>query len=172
MFVRLKRIKGKDYAYLVENSWTRKGARQKVAKYLGRVIKPESVKSESLADFLKIDDTKEYVKNTDTKEIISDLVKLELASHNLDIEIKFEDNEILDGKGKKIVLQINDGYLCSETLRQLIDYDSKKDARGVRLAELIVAAGLKIEPDVFISLFAKTRSQEDLEKVENLDFYY
>ena len=36
MFVRTKKIKDKDYAYLVENEWTPWGSRQKVTKYLGR----------------------------------------------------------------------------------------------------------------------------------------
>ena len=36
MFVRVKNIKGRPYAYLVENEWTPWGSRQKVAKYLGK----------------------------------------------------------------------------------------------------------------------------------------
>ena len=38
MFIRLKKLKGKDYAYLVKNTWTKNGPRQKSKKYLGRCI--------------------------------------------------------------------------------------------------------------------------------------
>ena len=52
-FVRVKRINGGTYAYLVENSWTRKGTRQKVSRYLGKVHAVEKSGSESLSVFSK-----------------------------------------------------------------------------------------------------------------------
>ena len=41
MFLRSKKIKGKDYAYLVKSVYKNKRVRQKVVKYLGKIEDPE-----------------------------------------------------------------------------------------------------------------------------------
>jgi hypothetical protein len=51
-FVREKRIKGKIYAYLVDSSWTPKGPRQKVVKYLGPVVSVDLDDGRSFADII------------------------------------------------------------------------------------------------------------------------
>ena len=43
MFVRVKNIKGRKYAYLVENEWTPWGSRQRVTKYLGKLVSLERI---------------------------------------------------------------------------------------------------------------------------------
>src|SRR3989344_5502046 len=48
MFVRVKNIKGRKYAYLVENEWTPWGSRQRVTKYLGKLISVERAKEDVL----------------------------------------------------------------------------------------------------------------------------
>ena len=42
MFVRKKKVKKNIYGYLVESKYTKKGSRQKVKKYLGRVFETEN----------------------------------------------------------------------------------------------------------------------------------
>lgn len=36
MFIRVKRVNGKDYYYLVENDWKGGTCKQKVVRYLGK----------------------------------------------------------------------------------------------------------------------------------------
>ena len=60
MFIRIKKIKGKEYAYLVKNTWKKrkKSSRQTSSSYLGKVIKLKKTNNKSLLgefwDFLKI----------------------------------------------------------------------------------------------------------------------
>ena len=68
-FVRVKKISGSEYAYLVENTWTERGTRQRVGKYLGRIYKPDKVKSEGLANFLKISDLGKHIRDNNFGKI-------------------------------------------------------------------------------------------------------
>ncbi len=89
-FVRIKRISGKEYAYLVTNSWTGSGPRQKVAKYLGRVIRPQKAKSEPLGAFLGLTnekDLKDWIGKNSFGEIAAALLRLELKNHSIRAQI-------------------------------------------------------------------------------------
>ena len=186
VFVRIKRISGKEYCYLVANSWTGSGPRQKVAKYLGRLIRPEKAKSEPLAQFLGLTGEPamtEWVKKSSFKEIAAALMKWELNNHNIaessDYRISAEKAEFLDGKGKPVAIALNDGFLCSHTAKKLLEYDPSTDYSGYNLADALTAAGVAVEKDVFISLFGKAQSatagkgrQDAAEKEAFKDFYY
>ena len=70
VFIRLKNINGKQYAYLVENKWYKrkfksksKGPRQKVSKYLGRVYNFEKVIDKDFLGFKEIDNMEDYLVN-------------------------------------------------------------------------------------------------------------
>jgi hypothetical protein len=172
MFIRVKRIKGQDYGYLVENSWTEKGTRQRVSSYLGRILRPARVKSETLQGFLNLKNVSEYVRNSSYGEIISALVRLELYNHNSGkIEIDFE-KFLVRNKGKNIVVAMNEGFLCNHSLKRLMEYSPEEDYSGFLLADLITAAGIKIEKDVFVALFEKLQRKEAKEQAEKTDFYY
>jgi hypothetical protein len=165
MFVRIKNIKRQNYAYLVENRWTANGARQKVSRYLGRVVKPEKKTEKSAKEHLRIEDVRQYINDNDFKKIINDLVAVELFNHGVR---NFDYN--------RGVLQINDGFLCTHTINELLNYKGD-DENGVRLAELITGAGIKIEKDLFISLFEKLKIKREKKiaeaaKNEFKDFYY
>ena len=80
MFIRSKKIKGKRYAYIVKNKWTRKGPRQRVKGYLGRIYKPEMVKEIDFIEFVGVS-INEYIDGSDKGKIIRDLVKWELVKH-------------------------------------------------------------------------------------------
>ncbi len=109
-FVRKKKIKGKDYAYLVENMWTKKGSRQKVKAYLGKMFVFEQVKNPVLQDA----DKKE--------EILRNLVEWELLKHgfekkgdkfvNGETEVLFENNKLkLVDLDVEPAFAFNEGYL-------------------------------------------------------------
>ena len=79
VFVRIKRISGKEYGYLVANSWTGSGPRQKVSGYLGRVIRPEKAKSEDLKAFLGLtseQEMREWMAKSSFREIAAALITL------------------------------------------------------------------------------------------------
>ncbi len=134
MFVRTKKIKNKEYAYLVENEWTSKGTRQKVKKYLGKVIKPVRA---SPNDY-KIDEKKKY------ETAIKALIKHELENHNVK-------------ETKNMVVAMNEGFLCPETLQQLLtikaDQEGRPDKEGEKLATALLEAGLNLAGAEFGKLF-------------------
>jgi hypothetical protein len=53
MFFRIKKIKGKEYAYLVENEWKKNSSRQKVKQYIGRVYRLAQKNNLDFISFLK-----------------------------------------------------------------------------------------------------------------------
>lgn len=134
MFVRTKKIKNKEYAYLVENEWTSKGTRQKVKKYLGKIIRPLRITPNSY----RIDEEKQY------KEIVKELITHELENHKIK-------------ETGKIVIAMNEGFLCKETSKQLLDLKADKEGRpdkeGERLATALLEAGLNLQGEEFGKLF-------------------
>ncbi len=142
MFVRTKKIKNHEYAYLVKNEWTKKGARQKVKKYLGRIIRPKRIKPNSY----KIDPDKSFEDN------IKSLITHELSNHNIQKPEK-ESNT----KRQKIVIALNEGFLSEETIQQLLNLktspDKRPDKEGEKLATSLLEAGLSLTGEQFSKLF-------------------
>ncbi|MFA6888253.1 MAG: hypothetical protein WC254_02035 [Candidatus Woesearchaeota archaeon] len=164
MFVRIKKIKGNSYAYLVENSWNDKKARQKVKQYLGRVHEVEKVKDVPFEEFSKL--TQEY------KSIVSALMEWSLFQYGFTkdplIQKKWiydngkivgdpETFKITSGKNN-VTLKINEGYMNEYTLKEILNIDITKQEQhvaGTKLAKVFVNAGISIPHDVFIELFQR-----------------
>lgn len=163
-FVRIKLISGKEYAYLVANSWTRSGPRQKVAKYLGRVVRPEKAKNDKLEAFLGLtgdSGLRAWIGKSSFRDIAAALVAWELENHGISSgshKISAEKAEFLDEKGRQVVFAMNDGFLCSHTAKKLLEYDASADYSGYNLADALTAAGIAADNDIFISLFGKAQS--------------
>ena len=149
-FVRIKKIKGREYAYLVENTWKEKQSKQKVLKYLGSVLK--------LGDTEEVDSSQEAYAT-----LVDDLLKqtmLKLSFNAMgpylkreDITVDLEKREIRRGK-RPVVLRVNEGFLCSDTWQQLHDLKLKKDQRGAeQFAKSILESGLRIAPEMVVRLF-------------------
>ena len=178
-FIRKKRIKTKkgesyDYAYIVENRWLkkRKEAKQEFKAYLGRIYVFKRLKNEEFSKFHSIEDINEYVKNKDKSEIINDLIKLELYNHGFEKKkglwvnnkISFdigkreyyieENNEKVN---RKIVLALNEGFLCKENIEKLMNFkiSNSDEETGYKLAKAFVEAGLKVPKEVFVGIFEK-----------------
>ena len=157
MFVRVKKIQNKQYAYLVANEWTTAGSRQKVKAYLGKVHKPERKTERNIA----LDSMKEF------SHLVLDAIKLELENHGFKhnhnnvltregLIVDLHDNKI-SYKNRKSVIAINEGHLCDHTLSELLHFRAgeKPEETSTRLATKIIEVGLKLQPEAFVQLFEK-----------------
>lgn len=161
MFIRTKKFGKKEYAYLVENKWTIKGSRQKVSKYLGRIVKPDKIKEENF----------NFNSEKEGSEIIQDLVKWQLLNHGFEEiaqNILCFDSIFVDLNEKKVFLKkkeenilgavkINDSFLCDYTLASLFNtkIEGELEDSGKKFAEAFSIAGIPVEKDVFVELFRK-----------------
>ena len=158
-FFRIKKIKGKEYAYLVENEWKRKGSRQKVSKYLGRAYKFDFKNKIEFSEFIRNNEAEKYVQVNNINKIIQDLIEWELYKFHVnkqEFSIDLENKTIQKGK-KNAVLIINEGFMCNFTLRNLLEFKPENDEEtdGYKFARAFVEAGIKVPQDVFVALFAK-----------------
>ncbi len=146
MFVRIKRIKGKPYAYLVENVWKDGSSRQRVKRYLGRVIQVRDQSAPSVPPSVKGDD------------LIWHLIGEELAPLG-DVRIDISKRKVTRD-GQEVVLALNGGFLCSYTVKQVFRAlnVTGEDHPGTALAEAFSRAGLRIPQDRFVSLYLRYRS--------------
>lgn len=158
-FLRIKKIKNKEYAYIVENSWKRKGSRQKVKGYLGRVHKFGLKNDVGFLEYFNIDNLQSYIENNQKNKIIHDLVEWEFFKFGIsknEFDISFEEGKI-SKNGKNAVLMINEGYLCSLILKNLLEFRPESDEQqdGYRFARAFVEAGIKVPQEIFVALFEK-----------------
>ena len=157
MFVRVKKIKGYKYAYLVENSWNKGTSKQKVKGYLGRVYD------------LPLEE-KEFAGSLDGSfsDVVIELLKWQLECYGFGIakeaavkdglKVVFDDLRFMQEKsGKSFVLKGKEGYLCPYTLKKLLDFKSEgyEEKVGRDLAHAFVEAGINIPKEVFIKVFEK-----------------
>ena len=159
MFFRIKKIKGKEYAYIVENEWHKKGSRQKVKGYIGRAYRFNLLNNVDFLEYLKIQDAQNYIEKNSKNKIINDLVEWELFRFGISKqEFSIDLNSIkIQYKKKDVALLINDGFMCNLTLKNLLDFKAEGDEGidGYRLARAFVEAGIKVPQEVFVGLFGK-----------------
>lgn len=165
MYIRKKAIKNKKtgtiyhYAYAVENSWKKKGARQKVKHYLGKVhsfslAAPVDFFAHFQVDVLTQGD---WLKTLTAKQLIQKLVEWELHQHKVEgFDIDLEKGGI-SKEGKPASLEFREGMLNSYTLKQLLYFIAEGDDEldGYRLAKAFVEAGVAVPENVFIAVFSK-----------------
>ena len=159
VFFRIKKIKGKEYAYVVENEWNRKGSRQKVKGYIGRAHRFDLKNNADFLEYSKIKDVYDYIESNNKNKIINDLIEWELFKFGINKEEFLIDlNNLKIQKNKKdVALLINDGFMCNLTFKNLLEFKPEGDEQtdGYRLARTFVEAGIKIPQDIFIGLFGK-----------------
>lgn len=138
MFVRVKKVNGKEYAYLVENIWKEGKTRQRVKKYLGPVVRMHGQK-------------KPLPPRTGTyRDAIMELIRHEVEGTGIAVGKRGS----IRRDGREVVAAINHGYLCTHTARQLLDTRQIEEPRkGEHLAELLTRAGITIRKDTFVSLY-------------------
>ena len=158
-FFRIKKIKNKEYAYIVENEWSRKGSRQKVISYIGRVYRFNLSDHIDFLEYFKIKDASSYIGGNDKNKIINDLIEWEFFKYGLN-----KNEFLIDLNGKKIqknkkdvAIMVNDGFICNITIKNLLEFKSEGDEQtdGYRLARAFVEAGRKVPQEIFVGLFGK-----------------
>jgi|TARA_Y100000310_G_C20641562_1_gene794233 hypothetical protein len=149
MFIRKKKINGKEYAYLIKNRYNKrkKQSRQKTTKYLGKVIKLPNFDNPTQASTIRQSIINEFSQrgfkiNEDkltNKDIIIDIKNLTVTSNN-----------------KSICLELNEGFLCDHTLVNLVNFnDDNLNQKELmhNLADAFVSAGINLHHDSFIDIF-------------------
>ncbi|MEK6826431.1 MAG: hypothetical protein AABX90_02275 [Nanoarchaeota archaeon] len=173
MFIRSKKIKNQEYAYLVKNIWRKrkKSSRQKSSKYLGKLYKFNKIKNNSLEEYINITDINKYLEKTPDNKIIKDLLKLELLNHGFqqksknifllnNFKVNLSKKTVIDTKTKKpICLEINNNFLCNYTLSRIINFIPKKDLTelqiGKQLANAFESAGIIVPKELFVIIAQK-----------------
>ncbi len=158
MFVRVKKINGRPYAYLVENEWTPWGSRQRVSKYLG--------KTQTLTRYSEgLNELPQGI-----RAAIIEAAAQELSNHGFtregnvfkqeSIVVDLNENTIRE-KSKKVVLGMNEGYLCDHTLQQILTFapEERPDESAKKLANLALEAGLKLSNEQFVHIFEQVKTQ-------------
>jgi hypothetical protein len=143
-FIRLKKVAGKQYAYLVENEWTTKGPRQKVGRYLGKYVELPA------ADL------------TSVEPAVAKLVAAELRGRGFSekltkekIKVNLQTCTIKEGRNS-VVLGLNGGFLCDYTLRRLLHFQPAEEVTpGYRLARAFSDAGIRVTRDQFVVIYKK-----------------
>src|SRR3989338_4061497 len=109
MFFRIKKIKGKEYVYIVENSWNRKGSRQKVKGYIGRVYRFELKNDVGFSEYIN-QNVQYHIENNTKNKVISDLVEWELFKFGIDKNEFVIDltNTILQKNSTNVALLLNE----------------------------------------------------------------
>ena len=161
MFIRIKKLKGKEYAYLVENTWTDKGPRQKTKKYLGRCFSLDKIENKSFAEYFNVD-IEDFIYSNNFKKTLSMLFELELINHGFE-KLKKDDLiaypkqfKVKNSLGKEVVLKINEGFLCSYNIKKILNFKFKDEEEDAyKFAETFLIAGFNVEKEVFIEIFRK-----------------
>ena len=125
MFVRIKKIKGFPYAYLVRNKWKKGKTMQKTVKYLGKVIETnqnEIQLKNLIPKFHSINSAKELFTNLVKKqlEILGFKPKSKNVYFNQEMNLQFNFKSFSFKQNNKIcILKVNNGFLCSFNLKKL-----------------------------------------------------
>ncbi len=170
MYLRTKAIRNKKtgaiyhYAYAVESRWRKKGARQRVVQYLGKVHVFSLALDIEFFAFVRVGEGKkeEFLKGLTARELISSLVEWEFAKHKVEgFSLDFGSGRI-EKDGKPASIAMNEGMLNTFTLRRLLMFKAQKgdEDAGYQLAKAFVEAGIKVPEEVFILVFGKFIDQK------------
>ncbi len=157
-FVRIKKIKNTEYGYLVENTWTSQGSRQKVKAYVGRIIKP--AKSVELPP--------PELKEISYADAVRAIAKWTLLQHGFQEgsqSMLMQGTVLADlgeckiiNKTNPAVIKMHEGFLCQHTIQQAIGFipsSNTEEIIGKELANVLLEAGLSVPHEVFVQLFEK-----------------
>jgi hypothetical protein len=165
MFVRAKLIKGTKYAYLVNNIWKDDKVKQKVKKYLGKIIDFDKLYVENQNFVSKTSDDFDWM--MPTKLLFREIISEEFLRRGFkrkgwqliknDLIINLSTCKITQDE-KDVVLFMNGRYLYDSLIKELENFYEPEDEyaqKGEKLAQAFSDCGISIEKDVFIKLYQK-----------------
>ncbi len=161
MFLRIKHIKGNDYAYAVGSRWTPKGPRQVSKKYLGRVLSLSRSDAPPFSDaaFAETHTPKETLKAVYASELSAyGFTQKSKRLYEKDGLVASVDGFSIKKEGKEIVLVNGEGYLCSYLLQKVARYLPKRESLQEdteRFAKLVTAAGLHLSEEASVAWFSR-----------------
>ncbi len=171
MFVRLKKIKGLEYAYLVKNVWKKKTPRQKVVQYLGRIHAPPKGMTCSFDEFC-VQEKKQITEKTTYPELVRALFEWTLFQHGFTKVaqkkafythgkiIADPEKYTLQIKKRQLTMKFNEGYMNQYSMKELLNIklskaiDEPRQAATI-LAKAFVNAGIAVPQNIFIEVFQK-----------------
>ncbi len=169
MFIRIKNIQKKRYAYLVKNTWSKrkKVSRQKVMRYLGPIVTLEKSTDKLFNEYHDVKDMQKFLKQFPSKTIFTKLLELELANHGFEkkgskmtkdsISVSLTTRNVTKDS-IPIVLELNEGFISNYTLSKLYNFKSKTfdpKKEGLNFANTYLQAGMSMNDEVFVALFNK-----------------
>lgn len=152
MFVRTKRVKGKEYAYLVKSQWRGGKPRQKIIGYLGAVIRLEKRQDATFQGIFSASHPKAIVKGLMRRELIRHGFEGQNCLLKLGGVEASCDSLKISRKGKPVVLRINEGFMCEATLKRLLRELGKPPEGLGGLPSAILEAGIGIDKGEFQEL--------------------
>lgn len=153
MFIRVKTITKYRYAYLVESIWKNGKTKQRVKKYLGKV--------------LVFEDTKPLTHTTKNTLITDFLEQLGFTQqkaqyiYNTQIAYATKTTTLTFTTTKPAVIQVNEGFVCTVTLRNLKKLLEKayvlenQQDDITTLATALIDCGIRLDKKAFISLYSE-----------------
>jgi len=176
MFIRKKTIKKNEYAYLVKNRWKKKGkkgiAKQKNLKYLGKVLNLGKSNFYSLKE--ELSDYKDIIKNILIGQLLEKgfvCEKKNVYKRSIEDEIAIVDlgkkNVFSENSFRKLVLQLNEGFLCDFTIKRLFKfryYGEENEELGYVIADLMLSAGIRPTKEQFVAIVKNMLKQLREEK--------
>ena len=170
VYLRIKKIKGKEYAYLVKSKLRKAGPRQKVKAYLGRVCRLS--KEKDINFWESVDAEKEsYLRFSSKEKMLYDLVRFELIKHGFvnkpenpkewvkdNLIVNIGKRKIINESGSGCVLAVNEGYLYGSRIKELLKYKQLGgyEESGYGLAKLFIDSGIDIPQELFIAYYEKS----------------
>lgn len=156
-FIRIKTRKNArnevdEYGYLVVNSWgkRKKMPKQKVAGYLGRIYRFEN----SSLDYV----IGEGSFHTELRKLIENQL-LALGFDKIDgkylkdeIIVDLEGLKVLNKKNKDCLVMVNNGFICSWSLKKLFGIEHPKVEDASYIAKSLRGAGINIDGENFVRL--------------------
>lgn len=165
MYIRTKRrITKKDYdiyAYEAKSIRTKEGPRQKVVSYLGKVHKFEN-NGLTLPFYLSEANLQTYFSDKNLKETVKELLIFELIRHGFSRDgniltknefiVNIDDKTVKSKTKENIVFSINQGFLCTETLKKCLKC-IEESSETKKLIKSLLLIGLSPDQDSFTQIF-------------------
>ena len=151
---------------------SKRGARQKVKGYLGKVHEFSRVGEREFISHFSVSDVKEHFDEYGISGVVRDLVRLELLNHGFEETGDFYANgglavylsnkeffikNLKEEKDRKLVIAMNEGFLCKETFNKVMNFKAQGDEKevGLQLGNALLELGLKVPQEVFVEMFER-----------------